>query len=69
MDLIPAIEYLLAQVARHGATVKHAGLMAVYSKPRVSWDTAKLEGYALAHPEITAARTTGKPTISIREAL
>ena len=49
-----------------GVTVKGQYLMAVYNKPRVSWDTKALEGYAAAHPEITAFRKEGEPSVTIR---
>ena len=51
-----------------GETVKGATLYAVFSKPRVSWDTKGLGGYAIAHPEIEQFRKQGKPSISIRMA-
>jgi len=50
----------------YGATVKGARLQAVWSKPRVSWDTRGLDGYATAYPEIEKFRTTGEPSVSIR---
>jgi len=50
-----------------GATVKGAGLMAVYAKGRMSWDGKRLDGYATAHPEILAFRSEGQPSVSIRE--
>ena len=49
-----------------GVTVKGAGLMAVYNKGRVSWDSKYLDGYAAAHPEILDARKVGEPSVSIR---
>jgi hypothetical protein len=55
-----------AAVIENGATVKGAHLMAVYSKPRVTWDGKILDGYAVAHPEINAARKVGEPSVSIR---
>lgn len=55
-----------ANVETHGATVKASYLMAVYSKPRVSWDTKGLDGFAVAHPELEAFRKVGKPSVSIR---
>lgn len=58
---------LKSHILRHEASVKHAGLHAVYVKGRITWDAAKLEGYAMAHPEINAAKTVAKPTVSIRE--
>jgi len=50
----------------HGATVRGARLQAVWSKPRVSWNDAALNGYALGHPELLAFRTTSGPSVSIR---
>ena len=47
-------------------TVKGERLMAVWSKGRVSWNTAALEGYAKAYPEIADLRITGEPSVSIR---
>lgn len=64
------IEYLTnaikEKVITVKASVKGSFLQAVYSKPRVSWDTKGLDGYAVAHPEITTFRTTGAPSVSIR---
>ncbi len=59
-------ERIKAAVVEAGASVKGDALQAVYSKPRVSWDGKALEGYAAAHPEIVAFRTTGAPSVSIR---
>jgi hypothetical protein len=50
----------------HGASVRGARLQAVWSKPRVSWDTKALDGYAAAHAEILPFRTVGQPSVSIR---
>jgi len=47
-------------------TVKGEFLMAVYSKPRVTWDGSGLLGYMVAHPEIEAFKRVGKPSVSIR---
>lgn len=49
-----------------GETVRGDALMAVWSKPRVTWDGKILEGYVIAHPELAAARHTGQPSVSIR---
>jgi hypothetical protein len=46
-----------AGVAEHGESVKGGELHAVYVKPRVSWNSEKLEGMIAFHPEIAAART------------
>jgi hypothetical protein len=54
-------------VAMAGVSVKGQYLQAVYSKPRVSWDTKGLDGYAVAHPEVAAfKKSTGVPSVSIR---
>ena len=54
-------------VSNHGATVKGEYLQAVYSKPRVSWDTKALDGFMVAHPELKQLRKVGKPSVSIRK--
>lgn len=56
-------------VVAEGKTVKGDYFMAVYVKGRDGgWDTAKLQGYALAHPEIlTAKKPNGAPSVTIRK--
>ncbi|MFL5328393.1 MAG: hypothetical protein ACJ8C4_05720 [Gemmataceae bacterium] len=56
-----------AETIAVGETVKGEELMAVYYKPRVSWDTSKLEGMAVAVPQILDAKAEGKPSAQIRE--
>lgn len=51
----------------YGETIKGETLMAVWSKGRTSWDTKKLDGYAVAHPEIKEMKSEGNPSISIKE--
>lgn len=53
-------------VLEAGETVKGQVHMAVYSKPRVSWDNKMLEGLALAIPQVNDAKTVGQPSVSIR---
>lgn len=55
-----------AAVVEFGKSIKSARLHAVWSKPRVRWDSKALDGYALNHPELFAFRTEGKPSCSIR---
>lgn len=50
-----------------GRTVKGTYHQFVWSKPRVSWDTKALDGYAAAHPEIAQFRTEGSPSVSVRK--
>ena len=53
-------------VVDHGQSVRGASLQAVYSKPRVTWDSKALDGFALNHPELFAFRKEGSPSVSIR---
>jgi hypothetical protein len=57
-----------AEIIAGGQTVKGNHLMAVYVKGREGgWDSAKLKGFAMAHPEIMAAKKPdGEPTVSFR---
>ena len=75
----PKIEQLLQEKSQLEAEIKDEVLNAgrtkkgtyhsfVWSKPRVSWDTKALDGYALAHPEIAQFRTEGSPSVSVRKA-
>jgi hypothetical protein len=54
-------------VIAEGASVKGTFLHAVYSKPRVTWDSGKLEGLALAFPPLLEARKIGEASVSIRD--
>jgi hypothetical protein len=56
-----------AAVVAEGASVKGTFLQAVYSKPRVTWDSGKLEGLALAFPPLLEARKIGEASVSIRD--
>lgn len=49
-----------------GRSVGIAGIRAVYSSPRVTWDSAKLAAYAESHPEVKEFRKVGKPSVSMR---
>ena len=62
-------EQVKQAVTANGSTVKGKYLMAVYAKGREGgWDSAKLKGFAMAHPEIMAAKKPdGEPTVSIRK--
>jgi len=61
-DLEDVIKTVTLEIAE---TVKGKTLNAVYSKPRVSWDTKALTGYAAAHPEIERFRKVGNPSVRI----
>ncbi len=56
------------EVLNAGRTIKGTYHSFVWSKPRVSWDTKALDGYALAHPEIAQFRAEGSPSVSVRKA-
>jgi hypothetical protein len=57
-----------AEVLKIGKTQPGKYYMAVWSKGRAGgWDSGKLDGFAMAHPEILAAKKPdGEPTVSIR---
>lgn len=55
-----------AAVLEQGETVKTEKMVCTYNKGRESWDGKILQGYAVAHPEILAARKIGAPTVSFR---
>lgn len=61
-------ESIKYQVVDLGKSVKGSSLHAVYSKPRVTWDSKGLDGFAVAHPEMEAFRKVGQPSVSIRSA-
>ena len=59
-------EKIKEAVQAGGQSVKGRYLQAVWSKPRVTWDTRQLDEFASAHPEILPFRKEGKPSVSIR---
>jgi rRNA-processing protein FCF1 len=72
---IKTIEDKLAQVVNkvkqavleQGSTLKGNAFMAVWSKPRTSWDTKLLDRLAEKYPEINLAKTKSKPSVSIKQ--
>ena len=56
------------EILEVGRTIKGTYHSFVWSKPRVSWDTKALDGYAAAHPEIQQFRIEGSPSVSVRKA-
>jgi hypothetical protein len=48
-----------------GESVKGNTYRASYVLGRTSWDTAALDGYAAAHPEISQFKKLGVPTVRI----
>lgn len=55
-----------SEVKAFGQSVKGELVMAVWAKPRVTWDNKGLDGFMVAHPEIKAFRKEGEPSVSIR---
>lgn len=55
-----------SEVKAYGQSVKGELIMAVWAKPRVTWDNKGLDGFMVAHPEIKAFRKEGEPSVSIR---
>ena len=43
---------VIPEVMAAQGTIRGTALMAVYSKPKLTWDGTKLQGYAVAHPEV-----------------
>lgn len=54
-------------VLAHGASVKGTHLHAVWSKPRVNWDTRGLDRYTAQHPEVVIFRSEGDASVAIRK--
>jgi len=55
------------EILQAGRTVKGTYHSFIWSKPRVSWDTKSLDGYAAAHPEIQQFKVEGRPSVSVRK--
>lgn len=53
-------------VLTFGASFRHAGVYAVYTRPRITWDSHGLVRYMEAHPEVSEFRRVGKPSVSLR---
>lgn len=54
------------EVLRVGVSVRGADVHAIYSRPRVTWDSESLRLYAETHPEVANFRKIGKPSVSLR---
>jgi len=50
-----------------GESVKGAHLFAIFNKGRVTWDTKRLNGFMVAHPELAELRKVGEPSVTIRK--
>jgi hypothetical protein len=56
-----------ADVLAGGSTVHGKYMMAVWSKPRITWDSKQLDGLMIAIPQLAQARREGEPSVSIRK--
>lgn len=56
----------LAAETGEGKTAKGLRLMAVFNKPRITYDTTAIDAYAIDHPALYAFRHEGEPSITIR---
>lgn len=66
-ERISSLEREIKSLVLAGRTsVKGTHLHAVYVSPRVSWDTAKMEGFAITHPQILSLKKLGEPSVQIR---
>lgn len=62
-DLQAAVK---AEVLARGESAKTDHITAIWNNGKTSWNSKLLEGYALAHPDILAAKKVGDPTVSFR---
>lgn len=60
-------ERIKGNVLATGESVKGDELQAIYTKPRITWDSRGLEGFMVAHPEIVAFRKVGQASVSLRK--
>lgn len=57
-----------ADVLTRQETIRGVALMAVYAKPKTTWDGEKLKGFALAHPEVIGcANIAEQGSVSFRK--
>ena len=54
-------------ILAHGASVKGAHIHAVWSKPRVNWDSRGLDRYAAQHPDVLVFRSEGEASVALRK--
>lgn len=52
-----------AEILKKGETFSTEKMSAIWVKGRESWDGKILTGYAVAHPEILAAKKISAPTV------
>lgn len=59
-------EEIKAEIKALGTSVKGQYMQAVYVKGRVTWDSSKMDGYAVGHPECLFMRREGEPSVTLR---
>ena len=60
-------ESIRTDTVSYGQSIKNAGWHAVYAGGRITWNTAGLEGYAVAHPEVLEFQKDSGPYVTIRK--
>lgn len=55
------------KVLETGKSFTDAPYQVIYCKGRETWDTKKLDGFALAHPEILDLKKVGEPYVQWRK--
>ena len=60
-------EEIKSDVLTMGVSVKGKYYQGIYVKGRVTWDTSKMDGYAVGHPEVLFMRKEGDPSCTIRK--
>jgi hypothetical protein len=55
-----------AMVLSYGASFRHSGVHAVFTRGRVTWDGQALSRYLEDHPELAEFRRVGQPSVSLR---
>ncbi len=66
IDIAETENEVKAAVAKHGQTVSVEGLVAQYSKGRVTYDAKRLDGLALAFPQINECKKVGEPFVTLK---
>jgi len=58
---------LKAEIVGQGESIKGSFVHAIYTKPRVTWDTGLLEGMAVLIPDINKCKKFSEPSVSFRK--
>lgn len=66
-ELEIATDEVKAKVLELEETCEGEKFMAMYVKGAERWDTSKLKGYAIAHPELLELRSYGEPSVRFKK--